>query len=294
MACVIITAILFGIYPNALRAVYRYGGDASFMVLLTAWGRALSMIGYCLWTRKALFQNRADLREAIAGGFFQALAVIGITSALMFLQGPLVTIIVYTYALMLLFFTAFRGETKLTMATFLTMLAAFGGLTLVLDLWNGAFSLSWMGVGLAFIAALATANRIYIFGKQSSQRHPIVVGAECLLVAALLVSLTILIKSLLYQPPHLPNVLAGYGWAVVDCLAVTIGGFTMFYGISLLGSFRWGLFSKIEPIFTSLFSIWFLGEFLKWQQYTGILVVLISLALYQIMDRRYKNTRITR
>lgn len=275
------TAIIYGAYPPANRAVYADGGNDIFILVVVSWTRALSMMLYCIAAKKPIFQTRSDLRQAIIGGFFQTLTMIGVASSLVFLQGPIVSIIVYTYALMLLFYTSMRGETKLTFATFLTTLAAFGGLTLVLDVWKNPLTLSCIGISLAFMAALTTASRIYVFGTQTRQRDPMIVGAECLMFTALFCTLTVFFKT-----PHVPISSVGYGWAFIACLSASVGSFTMFHGISLLGAFRWGLFSKIEPIFTSLFSIWFLGEILKWQQYLGILVVIISLVVYQLFEQR--------
>jgi len=49
-----------------------------------------------------------------------------------------------------------------------------------------------------------------------------------------------------------------------------------------------GLFSKVEPIFTALFSIWFLGEILQWHPYVGILTTIASLEIYQVFEHRQR------
>ena len=63
----------------------------------------------------------------------------------------------------------------------------------------------------------------------------------------------------------------------------------MFYAISLLGSFDYSLLSKIEPVFTALFSFLLLGEILKPLQYLGMVIVLGSLAMYQIVSNVKTN-----
>ena len=46
--------------------------------------------------------------------------------------------------------------------------------------------------------------------------------------------------------------------------------------------------AKLEPIFTSLFSVWMLNEILSVHQYFGIVLVVSSLAVYQILRRAKK------
>jgi drug/metabolite transporter (DMT)-like permease len=76
------------------------------------------------------------------------------------------------------------------------------------------------------------------------------------------------------------------GRLAVASASLTLGSFCRCYGISLLGSSRWSLFVKLEPVFTSLFSLRLLLEILKLGQYMGIAVVIGSDALYQNSELR--------
>lgn len=161
------------------------------------------------------------------------------------------------------------------------------GLSIVLDLWHHQSINSIWGIILVFIAALATVSRMYVFGHQTKERHPIVVGAENFLITAILITFTVL-----YALPHPPITILGATYTVSGCIALVLATFGMFYGISLLGSFQWSLFSKLEPVFTALSSALFLKEFLKPAQYLGIFVVVGSLLIYQIVDHRRRTTGI--
>jgi drug/metabolite transporter (DMT)-like permease len=59
----------------------------------------------------------------------------------------------------------------------------------------------------------------------------------------------------------------------------------MFFGLALIGSFRWSLFSKVEPIFTSLFAVWFIHEHLSPHQYFGIAIVIGSLITFSLFEQ---------
>jgi drug/metabolite transporter (DMT)-like permease len=276
----VLASVVFGLYPAASRAVYADGGNVSAMIIMTAWARGLGMAISCLLTRSPLFQTREDRKQALIGGFFQACSNFGIFLALLYIPGPLVIIIVFTHTLMLLFFMAWRGELKLDFLNVATTVLALFGLTLVLDLWHPLPHANWIGIAFAFMSAVATLSRLYVYGKQTQSRQAIVVGAENFLVAALLT-----LVALFFQTPQLPVSLAGNAYLVAGCLSLTLGTFFMFLGISRLGAFQYSLMCKIEPIFTSLFSVLVLSEVLGFSQYVGMALVLGSLAAYQVISQ---------
>ncbi|HAX91637.1 MAG TPA: hypothetical protein DCY07_05445, partial [Rhodospirillaceae bacterium] len=275
----IITAIIFGLYPPAARAAYADGANAIFIVLMSTTIRTLMLAVFCMIKRKPLFETKEHRRTALIGGFWQSLSVIGIIGGLAYLSGPIVMIVVFTHTLMLLFFMAWKKEITLNSFTIITTVSALVGLSFVLDLWHAQPPSNWIGLGLAFMAAIATVIRLYIYGTQMKTRNPAVVGAETFIVTT-----GIIILLALYKTPVMPETLAGWGWSLTCALSLGTASFGMFYGIALLGSFRWSLFAKIEPIFTALFSVLLLGEVLKTHQYLGILLVLGSLIAYQIFS----------
>ena len=80
----------------------------------------------------------------------------------------------------------------------------------------------------------------------------------------------------------------GYVWLALAAVSITLGSFGMFYAVSLIGSFRYSLFMKLEPVFTALFSIALVNEVLKPQQYIGMGIVISSLVIYQLSEQRRK------
>jgi drug/metabolite transporter (DMT)-like permease len=271
------SAIILGLYPAAIRYVYADGGNVMFMMLCCTWARALLPGLYCLVTRQKIFQSRLDTRHALMGGIFQAISTITVFGGFLFLPGPLVMIILYSHTLMFLFFTAWKGETKLDKITVATTVMALAGLTLVLDIWHRQGEAHLIGIALATTAAVATVSRLYVYGKQMQNRNPSAVGVENFLVVGVIITFGAFIFS-----PHLPHSVIGYYYAAAGSASLALGTFGMFYGIALMGAFRWSLFLKLEPVFTALFSFLILGEILKPLQYLGMAVVLGSLATYQV------------
>lgn len=281
IAVAILTALAFGFYPPATRAVYAHGGNAVFIILLTTFMRAFSLTAFCLATNRPLFRNRADVKIAVWNGFFQALSISCILAAMKFLAGPLVITIVFSYVLMLYAFMIAKGEEQFSKTILLLVVVVFTGLGMVLNVQNSFNGLRWEGVGLAFLAAMATTTRVYVYGKLAQSRDPAVIGAEAFLFAAVFVCLL-----LFHAMPVLPDSTLGAIWSGVAALSLSAGSFGMFYGIALLGAFRFSLFSKLEPVFGALLAALLIGETLNTGQYIGMAIVIGGLALYQILRKR--------
>lgn len=276
----VIVAMLFGMYPPSIRAVYMEGGNIAFAIIAAAGARASLLTGYCVFTKKPMFQTREDIKQAIIGGLCQAFSGCATMAALSFTPAPIVIMVIFTHTLMLLFFMVWKGEVKADFITLATTLAALIGLGFVLDVWHKQPLTNIGGIILAFLAALATVGRMYVYGHQTRERNPAVVGSENLLMAAIFT-----LPVLAVQTPHAPSSIAGFGWTFLACGASALAAFLMFYGISFMGSFRWSLFSKVEPIFTALFSVLLIHEILKPHQYFGMIIVAGSLIAYQITHK---------
>ena len=282
LALAVGVAILFGFYPPCLHVVYAAGGNASFVALVIVWARAMGLTIHCLIRRKPMFETREDIRQGFIGGFFQAISSGFTMLALDYLQGSLVVIILYTHTLMLLFFMVWKRDIKFSFLTMTIVATALTGLSLVLDIWHQQTGTNMLGMGFAFIAAAAIVPRLYVYGTQTMERDPAVVGAENFLIAAILT-----LPVLFIQIPAAPQTLAGNAWMFIGATTLATGTFYTFYGIAALGSFSWSLLQKLQPVFTALISALLISEILKPHQYVGMLLVLTSLVFYQfIMHRR--------
>lgn len=254
-----------------------------FMMVATTFVRTFSLIVFCFLSKKKLFADKTNIKTSITGGFFQGLSNFGIFGALLFIPGPVVIIIVFLHTLMLLFLLAAKGEMKLTALAIITTLMALLGLSFVLDLWQAQSNLNWWGIAIAFVATIATTSRIYIYGKQTQTRHPILMGAEVFSCTAIMLAI-----AACFIPIEGPHSAIGWWQAAGGCISMALATFGMFYGLKIMGSFNYSLIAKTEPLFTTLFAALVLGEHLSATQVMGILIVISSLSAYQYLDAKEK------
>lgn len=282
---IILTAsIMFGLYPPASRGAYADGANGTFIIWLTTFMRATMLTGFCLITGNKLFSNREDTINSIRSGIVQSISIAGILGSLAFLSGPVAVVLLFTNTLMLLVFLWIKKELQINKWLLVTTLSCLLGITFVVDVWHAKSSTEITGYVLIMIGAIATASRLYIFGKLTQRRNPAVVGAETFICA-----LAFLLLLAFYQMPIPPHTWGGIGWAILSGLSLSLGSFAMFYAIAKVGSFHFSLYNKLEPVFTALFSALLIGEILNWYQYFGMAIVIISLVTYQIWDHHNKT-----
>ena len=281
LAISVFAAISFGLYPAAAKAAYVNGANVVAVIIATTFARAISLLVYCLLTGKPIVPEAKYLRNSLTGGFCQALSIFGIIGSLNYIPAAVTIILMFTHTIMLMLFMGYRKELVLNSRMIISTLSALFGVSLVVNLWGGSYQLNPIGIGLAIVAAFATASRLYLFGKEVLLQHPIVVGSQVFSTAAFCTLLFCF-----YQLPVFPAHAIGYWWIGVCAFSLVIGTFGMFYGIALLGSFQWSLMAKLEPVFTALFAFLVLEETLAPQQYFGIFLVIASLVSYQYVAKR--------
>jgi len=275
------TAVIMGLGPPTAKLTYDEGANIAFVVLFTTFIRFVALYGFTKWQNHKLFQTPRDKKLALYAGLFQAISVIGILGATYFIPGAIVIIIMFTYSLMLLFFSALRGRYQLNKINITITLITLFGLCMVLNVFHPNGQLNMIGIGLAVISAFATFARIYIFGIHDENKSPSAIGAETFMVAVVVLGLLSL-----WQPPIAPETLYGWGMISICAISTALGSFGIFYGVSLLGAYRFSMITKLEPIFTALFGILLLSEVLSLVQYAGMLIVIFSLLALQIFDKQ--------
>ncbi len=274
-------AVFFGFYPTATRAVYADGGNAVFIILLMVFARMSSLLGFCLATKRRIFRSKKETASAARNGVYQAVSIITLLASMQFIPGPMAISIVFGYPMVIYLYMVSKGEQPVQFFTILALIISVIGLGLVINLHGHTEAANWTGIGLAAVAMLATATRVYIYGKELESRDPAAFGAENFVFVLLFCSLL-----MLYELPVIPLTAYGWGWGLVGATLTSLGTFCMFYGLSYIGAFKYAFFSKLEPIFAAVIAAVAINDVLSFWQYVGIVMVLGSLSAYQFLARK--------
>lgn len=284
VAITIFTAFAFGFYPPIARLVYLDGANPTFMILATVFARALGMLIACKMTGQKLYMPRSIHWPLLTAGILQCVTMVCMFFSIMFLPGPVVIIIVFSYTIFLLLFLMIKGERKFDMVTIMSAVVALLGLALVVDLWSNLNVLKITGILLAFAAAFSDLFKIYILEHQLKSKPPTLLGAQVLSIATLFCLLLIPTA-----PPVPPTSSIGYIGALVACLTMAIANLAMFVSIAKIGAFQYSMLSKLEPIFTAILSVLIVRDILTVDQYIGMAIVIISLVYFQSYETKRKK-----
>lgn len=283
----LLAALLFGMFPSCARLFYADGGNQITFIIVTTFSRMFFLVSAAVLQGGKFFPSRSDTKEALKGGLCQALSATGVLTAMLYLPGAVVMCILFTHTLMLLLLYVIKKEIPLTFHILICTCAALLSLTVILDVWNTETHFSLIGFTFAFGAAAVTVFRMYVYQQQTKKREPMIVGAENFIFSLLF---TLLL--LMYESPVMPEHSMSYVYLLIASVSMGIGTICMFYGISLLGSFKFSLLVKIEPLFTLIYGVILAKEYLKFSQTLGVVGLVASLMAFQWFEMNKKQKKI--
>lgn len=281
IAVTVFAAFIYGFYPAAARAAYASGANVVFMIMLALLWRSVAMSFFCIASRQTLFADRQAVKDAAVNGAYQFAQLGCILWAMIYLPGPVVITVMFSYATLLYLYMVMRGEEPFSVSVFCTVVAALAGIALVMNIFHEDAGNSALGLFIAAVSAIISAARIYVFGNTLKTRNPAVVGAETFTFALIFSCLLAF-----YTLPVFPQTTQGWAWAMLGGASLAMGGFGALYGIKLLGAFRFAFFIKLEPVFGAILSAVLIHEILGVTQYAGIALVVGSLLAYQLMQKK--------
>lgn len=277
----ILSAISFAFYPPFAKAFYNLGGNPSCFIIVSTYFRTLMLLVFSKNSGEKIIPDRREIKVIFNAGVVQAISILSILAAVNYISPPVVITLLFTHTLMLLGILVIRGEKKLSFLVLLTTIFALIGITFVVGLWEASPSFSIWGICISLVAATATAIRLYLFQKELEGKNPSVVGFQIFFVVSILMTL----YGFFVRPVFVQDSLAIL-YLALGSLSLGLGTLGMFYCIKQIGSFRWSLFLKLEPVFNAIISALLLKEILSLSQYFGMFLVIVSLVMYQLFDRK--------
>ena len=203
-------------------------------------------------------------------------------AALERIDAPLVVLVLYTFPVMVTVAAVLLGREQLTAAKLAALVTASCGTLLVL-VGAGGLGFDWLGVALAFGAAVAYTLYILV-ADTTVQRVPPLLLATLVMAGA---ATTLSLRALLSGGISLDFGLAGWFW--IACIAVVstvVSMLAFFAGLKRTGPSTASILSTFEPVTTTVLAAVVLDEFLTPVQLGGAALVLASVAVVQLRPRR--------
>lgn len=280
MGAILVAVSALGFSTNPIFAKLAYAAGANVITLGVA---RFSMAAAALWLY-LLARRQAGglsvwkrLQLLLLGIVGMAIVSLLYFSALPHIDASLATGIFYLHPAMIALVGLFRGE-RLGRLGLAGLLLTGAGTWLLLDGGTGGFT--WQGL-MMIVGAAAIYSAYMIIGERWTTGVSAVVTSAHVTLASAVFYLVIALASGQSAPPPMAILAAG-SMAICSTILALI---TFFAGLPGVGPTRAAVISTLEPVFTALLAVTFLGERLTLPQLGGVAVVVAGAIAVQLRER---------
>jgi drug/metabolite transporter (DMT)-like permease len=285
----LVSAACFGAMAIFGKLAYDAGVSPGAL-LLVRFALAAALLGMILLLRPGL-RREEPRRDEPAGARGRVLAIaVGLGavgyalqaslyfSALHLMDASLLSLILYTYPVLVTVAAVLLGRDRLTPGRGAALVAASGGTLLVL-LGAGGVSFHPLGALLAFGSALTYTIYILVADGAVHRLPPVVLSALVMAGAAG----TLGVRALLTGGVDLGFGPSGWFWlACIVVVSTVVAMLAFFAGLQRTGPSTAAILSTFEPVVTTALAALILGESLTPVQLAGGALVLSSVAVLQV------------
>jgi drug/metabolite transporter (DMT)-like permease len=276
----IVAALSFSAVDVLVKVVFASGMDVTTMVAL----RGLIVLPVMfVWLRMhpPLFRHTQRQRLIAWGiGLLFAGTQYGLFMAISLLPVSIAILAYFAYPLLTGIGGGVTGIDRLGWPALLTALAAFLGLTLML----GAEYRHLSGLGIAWALAAAAfrtvsllLTRAYLNGTDAR-----VTTWYSMVPSTLLFVIAVIVAG----QWHVPHSAIGWSAFTGSGICSTLSTLLVYISTNRVGPFRTAFIMNLEPLVTTLLSLWLLQEILTPLQSAGAVVMLVSLCVFQFVRAR--------
>lgn len=272
-----LSALGYSTNPIFGKFAYQAGANAISLGAIRFTLAALALWSFVGLSGKARGLTLAKRGQLLAlGGLGVGMVALLYFTALEHIGASLATALFYTYPIMVALVGAARGEALGRMGYAGLFLAA-AGTWLMLGTGVGGFT--WQGALLILSAAALYSAYTFVGDRWARGVAPTVVSAH-VTAGASVVYLSMALATG-QAVPQTQAFVAGAGLALCSTILALI---TFFAGLPLVGATRSAVISTLEPAFTALLAVLFLGEKVGALQSVGIGLVVVGAIAVQLRN----------
>jgi drug/metabolite transporter (DMT)-like permease len=279
IALILVSTFAYGTMPILAKLAYQHGVVTGTLLF---WRFALAALLFALLTRRGPPPWRQRVVLWALGAVFigNALAYF---KALETVPATTVSLVVYTYPVIVMLESALLGLESLTVRGLVSALLAFAGCAITVGAFRGG------GPGIYYALATAVIYATYIV---LSSRFALSVSAETAALhlaqaAAVGMGLFAFVRGELAMPAE------PVAWAsvlAITILCTVVAMYAFLAGLARVGPGRAAVISSLEVLVTLVLAYVFLGERLGPRQWAGAVLILGGVLL-QNLGRRFSGGR---
>ena len=281
---VLLSSLCFAIVPSSAKISLDFG--SSLFVLL--FSRCL--IGLVLLSPLVFFQKESIFisRKFLLPVFFSSLVSVSLIAsvyhAIEFINIALGMTIVYAFPIGIALITSIRGEENYSLKEWLSMFMVIFGLFILV--YDEIFAGSLYGILICMISLILMTTFIYSSSKLANNLGSIILNFHLNLWSLIFLFLSYFLFSFNLE---MPNSSFGLAALFFNGLFYILSYTLFFWGSRFIGVTRTSVISLTDPIFATVIAMIFLNQFLSIIESLGLIVVLISIYIFEILRAANKS-----
>ena len=281
---VLLSSLCFAIVPSSAKISLDFG--SSLFVLL--FSRCL--IGLVLLYPLVFFQKESIFisRKFLLPVFFSSLVSVSLIAsvyhAIEFINIALGMTIVYAFPIGIALITSIRGEENYSLKEWLSMFMVIFGLFILV--YDEIFAGSLYGILICMISLILMTTFIYSSSKLANNLGSIILNFHLNLWSLIFLFLSYFLFSFNLE---MPNSSFGLAALFFNGLFYILSYTLFFWGSRFIGVTRTSVLSLTDPIFATVIAMIFLNQFLSIIESLGLIVVLISIYIFEILRAANKS-----
>ena len=287
----VLSAICFGSAGLFVKYIYSFGLSAGEMLILQYLIAVVVLwIGsYYIYGSRIIISSKLLKKVLILGVFGNTFMTLFYYKSFMFLDVAVATILLFTYPILVTIYSFVFGNEKFDKIILFSLIIAFAGSFLVLDLFNYNSNVESLGVIFGILGAV-----FYAFMNVYSESF--LDKIEPIILTAYVNTFSLITLIIYYRPFHLFNYsLETKAWLGILMLAIIAGVLPvalLYTGIKNIGAVKASIIANFEIPVSAILSYLVYNERLNFFQMIGMFLVLIGIIILQNKDKIIKKIRI--
>ena len=274
---VLFSSILFAFVPNSAKIALDDGSSLFFLVFSRYLIGALILFAFIALIKGNLRIPISTVSRVFLSSIYACILISLTYHAVDYLDVGLVMAILYCFPVGVAFVSYFRGESKIVLVQWLSMVGLIIGLYLMLSTGEQVLNLyglfiSFLGL-LFFIAFVVTASNLSAqIGATTFNFYVSILGIVILTIGFILP---------LGFEIHLPLTQTGYLAIFANGIFYIASWVLFFKGATIIGATRSSMLACIEPLFAALLAIILLKQILSVTEWIGFFIVLTAIYTFE-------------
>ena len=281
---VLLSSLCFAIVPSSAKISLDFGSSLFILLFSRCLIGLVLLYPLVFFQKESIFISRKFLLPVFFSSLVSVSLIASVYHAIEFINIALGMTIVYAFPIGIALITSIRGEENYSLKEWLSMFMVIFGLFILV--YDEIFAGSLYGILICMISLILMTTFIYSSSKLANNLGSIILNFHLNLWSLIFLFLSYFLFSFNLE---MPNSSFGLAALFFNGLFYILSYTLFFWGSGFIGVTRTSVLSLTDPIFATLIAMIFLNQFLSIIESLGLIVVLISIYIFEILRAANKS-----